>query len=148
MLKVSCNLLNNLLKVKNQMAVWIQNGFKLSVVCLPDPVADWELRLAILPSITRAYGTTYHMFINKARGGRVKHLPLASAVNAQCRQDVNAGFLTLLLDVNYLRPVPTNSLSPSGLLVFPSGFTSRMAGFTLVTPTSVWECSFPFFPSA
>ena len=119
------------------MAVWIQNGFKLSVVCLPDPVADWELRLAILPSITRAYGTTYHMFINKARGGRVKHLALASAVNAQCRQDVNAGFLTLLLDVNYLRPVPTNSLSPSGLLVFPSGFTSRMAGFTLVTSTSV-----------
>ena len=77
------------------------------------------------------------MFINKLRVGRVKHLALASAVNAQCRQDVNAGFLTLLLDVNYLRPVPTNSLSPSGLLVFPSGFTSRMAGFTLVTSTSI-----------
>ena len=74
------------------MAVWIQNGFKLSVVCLPDPVADWELRLAILPSITRAYRTTYHMFINKARGGRVKHLALASAADVQCRQDSDACF--------------------------------------------------------
>ena len=57
---------------------------------------------------------------------------------------MNAGFLTLLLGVNYLRPVPTNTLSPLSLLVFPSGlttrmagFTSRMTGFTLVTSTSV-----------
>ena len=32
------------------------------------------------------------MFINKVRVGRVKHLALASAADAQCRQDSDACF--------------------------------------------------------
>ena len=49
-LNISGNLFNTVLKVKNRMTVWIQNGRKC-ICCYPcDCMADWELPLAALSS--------------------------------------------------------------------------------------------------
>ena len=81
---------------------WWHEGLWISI--------SWHLRIKILfkNSIFIVNSVTSGKK-KKARVGWVRHLALASAANAQCRQDLNTGFLTLLLDVNYLRPVPSNA---------------------------------------
>ena len=45
-LNIACNLSSAVLKVKNRMVVWVQNGCVcILVVDLHDCVSDWELRL-------------------------------------------------------------------------------------------------------
>ena len=44
---------NIVLKVKSRMAVWVQNVLNVFTVYLFDHMADWELGLLMLPSITK-----------------------------------------------------------------------------------------------
>lgn len=45
MLNISCNSVTTILKVKNSMVVWVQNGGMCIVVAPWDHMADGELRL-------------------------------------------------------------------------------------------------------
>ena len=58
-LNILCNLLNTVLKVKNRIVAWVQNGGSV-LFSPPDRMADWELWLTAPPSITREYHTAYH----------------------------------------------------------------------------------------
>ena len=90
-------------------------------------------------------GTFPSMFINGARVSRVKPLALAPAANAQCRQDSNAAFLTLLLDVNYLRPVPSNAgLRATRAYLYFQVASHHSGGVHSGDLHSVRMCSFPF----
>ena len=49
MLAISCNLLNTVLKVKNRMAAWVENGCKC-IGCLSSGSPDWPGAAALCPA--------------------------------------------------------------------------------------------------
>lgn len=76
---MSCNLWNIVLKEKNRMIVWVQNGYKCTG-CLPSNV--WLTRscsLLLLPSITECT-----RFSHIASPGKYKNLETCLLPNAYC----------------------------------------------------------------